>query len=230
MGENWRNNPRGCSSDGCALPHEARGYCKKHYRRLVRNGAPVLRDKSDPLSRFLPKVRRVNDCLLWQAQLDEHKYGRFFDGTKGRPAHRFYYETMRGEVPKDLELDHLCRVPHCVNPDHLEPVTHRENDIRGVEARKGDRPLCSAGHFLDMTGDPVVGRCMACADLAARQPGPSRRLPGDVVSEIRGLLTKGFTQREVSRRTGVSRSRVAKELGRMQTGGVDEKQNLEADA
>jgi hypothetical protein len=49
-------------------------------------------------------------------------------------AHRFAYELLVGPIPEDLELDHLCRVRHCVNPAHLEPVTHLENILRGMRA------------------------------------------------------------------------------------------------
>jgi hypothetical protein len=46
-------------------------------------------------------------------------------------AHKFAYETLVGLVPQGLELDHLCRNTSCVNPDHLEPITHEENMRRG---------------------------------------------------------------------------------------------------
>jgi hypothetical protein len=51
-------------------------------------------------------------------------------------AHRLSYEWLVGPVPEGMELDHLCRVRHCVNPSHLEVVTHSVNVIRGNEARK----------------------------------------------------------------------------------------------
>jgi hypothetical protein len=49
-------------------------------------------------------------------------------------AHRAFYEAHRGAIT-ERDLDHLCRVRRCVNPDHLEPVSHRENIIRGIRAR-----------------------------------------------------------------------------------------------
>lgn len=51
-------------------------------------------------------------------------------------AHRVYYERHVGPVPDGLELDHLCRNPGCVNPEHLEPVTHAENIRRGYQAKR----------------------------------------------------------------------------------------------
>jgi hypothetical protein len=58
-------------------------------------------------------------------------------GTKNVAAHRFAYELMVGPIPEDLELDHLCGVRECVNPRHLEAVTHLVNVRRGLAARSG---------------------------------------------------------------------------------------------
>ena len=64
-------------------------------------------------------------------------------------AHVFAYKLLVGVVPGGLELDHLCRVPACVNPAHLEPVTHAENLMRSpvaptaINARKTH---CPQGH------------------------------------------------------------------------------------
>jgi HNH endonuclease len=71
-------------------------------------------------------------CWVWQRARTRAGYGQAFDGRKMRPAHKVYYERKYGEVPKGLVLDHLCRVRACVNPSHLEPVTHAENVRRGV--------------------------------------------------------------------------------------------------
>lgn len=69
--------------------------------------------------------------------------------TKGY-AHRVYYEARFGPIPAGLQLDHLCRNRGCVNPDHLEPVTCRENLMRGhtVAAANAKKTHCNAGHAL----------------------------------------------------------------------------------
>jgi hypothetical protein len=78
---------------------------------------------------------------------------------RSRAAHRVSYETFVGPIPQGLQIDHLCRVRNCVNPQHLEPVTGVENVRRGMAAtgtiagkRLGGQQLgdlCSGGHVLD---------------------------------------------------------------------------------
>lgn len=66
-------------------------------------------------------------------------------------AHRVMYEHLVGPIPIGLDLDHLCRVRHCVNPTHLEPVTNGENMRRGFHpsAVALRTNLCKHGHSLD---------------------------------------------------------------------------------
>lgn len=84
----------------------------------------------------------------------------------GRLAHRIVYRLERGAIPGDQELDHLCRNPLCVNPSHLEPVTHGENLARGLtfNARNLAKTQCPAGHPYDPTNTPKEGgrRCREC--------------------------------------------------------------------
>ena len=108
----------------------------------------------DALARFEAKIDRSGECWLWRSTLDAHGYGRF--GVAGATrrewrtflAHRVSYETYVGPIPEGLDLDHLCRVRECVNPDHLEPVTRSENLRRSP--RMGDASLakthCPSGH------------------------------------------------------------------------------------
>lgn len=70
-------------------------------------------------------------CWIWELHRDEGGYGR----TRNRPAHCVVYEERVGLIPDGLQLDHLCRVRECVNPDHLEPVTHLENVRRSRRAK-----------------------------------------------------------------------------------------------
>ena len=102
--------------------------------------------------RFWAKVDKngLGGCWLWTASRMGLGYGVFYRKGQSRMAHRGAYELFIGPIPEGLELDHLCRVHHCVNPDHLEPVTHRENNMRGI---RGTGPLrqthCRRGHPFD---------------------------------------------------------------------------------
>lgn len=86
------------------------------------------------LSRLWPKVRRGTGCWDWLATRTAAGYGQFWAGRyspTGQPlldsAHRVVYEVLVGPIPAGLEIDHLCRNTGCVNPEHLEVVTHAEN-------------------------------------------------------------------------------------------------------
>lgn len=89
----------------------------------------------EPINRFMSKV--INPigvgCWLWTASKTTGGYGQFNGGA----AHRFSYEYFIGRIPEGLHIDHLCRARGCVNPQHLELVTHKENVQRGVIARLG---------------------------------------------------------------------------------------------
>ncbi len=97
--------------------------------------------------RFWPKVDKAgpDDCWEWQAAKTCDGYGRLTFQRQGHQAHRIAYELLVGEIPEGLQLDHLCRNPSCVNPAHLEPVTCRENVLRG-HAYRALIAQCFRGH------------------------------------------------------------------------------------
>ena len=89
-------------------------------------------------------------CILWIGGLDSLGYGKTAMNGFSIKAHRAAWCLKHGEIPKDRELDHKCRTRRCINTDHLELVTHRENVIRGeaptaINARKTH---CVKGHLL----------------------------------------------------------------------------------
>jgi hypothetical protein len=169
-----------CSVEGCTSPPRARGWCPKHWKRWRAHGDPTyakfvpIRGGTDE-ERFWPKVEVTGFCWNWTgSQESAMGHGMFNLGAADdrRPvrAHRFAYEALIGPIPEGLELDHLCRNPRCVNPDHLEPVTHEENMRRGyapgmILNRLG---VCAQGHDVS-TDDKVYiaksGRrtCKLCA-------------------------------------------------------------------
>lgn len=74
-------------------------------------------------------------CWRW-AGLPKDRYGNMSFEGKSYPAHRISYMLHKGEIPEGLHIDHLCRVKSCVNPAHLEAVTHRENAIRAIPFKR----------------------------------------------------------------------------------------------
>lgn len=98
-------------------------------------------------------------CVIWLGPLNKNGYGKMITGYKSEGtrrtawAHRLVYEYFVGPIPAGLDLDHKCRVRCCVNPNHLEPVTRKENMRRGmhatsVKARNVLRTHCKNGHPL----------------------------------------------------------------------------------
>lgn len=102
--------------------------------------------------RFWSKVNKTEGCWLWIAALNGAGYGTFWPQWRTPvPAHRWAYEAIVGPIPEGLYIDHLCRVRNCVNPEHLEPVTPRENVMRGetVAAANAAKTHCDHGHAFD---------------------------------------------------------------------------------
>jgi len=114
----------------------SRSVADRFWRKVDRNG---------PMPERCPEL---GPCWIWLACTDQHGYGAIKRGPPGgsRLAHVVGWELARGAVPDGLELDHLCRNPACVNPDHLEAVTHRQNMERGSHATKTH---CIRGHPFD---------------------------------------------------------------------------------
>lgn len=105
--------------------------------------------KKTALERFMVKVRQgENGCVFWTATTNWKGYGQFWTGEQKVQAHRWAYEYFKGPIPEGLQLDRLCRNRHCVNPSHLEPVTSRENTLRGdtFQAANLAKTHCPQGH------------------------------------------------------------------------------------
>jgi len=88
-------------------------------------------------------------CWLWTACKNTDGYALVCFQRKVRTAHRLIYEMLVGEIPEGMSLDHLCRVRHCVNPEHLEPCPLRENILRSpvqLSAVNASRDACKHGH------------------------------------------------------------------------------------
>jgi hypothetical protein len=130
--------------------------------------------RGTPLQRFLARSDMQSDgrgCWIWRGS-QTSGYGTFEIANRCIRAHRWAYEHFRGPVPPGLELDHLCRVTLCVNPWHLEAVTHVENMRRGLSGwRERSRTHCPQGHAYDEANTYRwrTGRyCRTCHKRATR--------------------------------------------------------------
>lgn len=157
------------------LPHHAdRGrdgmaVCNSTLRKLMVHRGPY----PVPLvERFWVKVEKTPTCWLWKGTILTSGYGQITEsnnvGGKSKLAHRLSYEIHKGVIPRGLHLDHLCRVRHCVNPDHLEPVTPKENNRRSgsPSALNALKTHCVHGHELSGRNLQVVHgerHCRTCA-------------------------------------------------------------------
>lgn len=131
-----------------------------------------------PVQRFLALTDKDSgDCWLWTGRLNWAGYASFwFDGRTVK-AHRWSYQHHVGPIPDGMQLDHLCRVRHCVNPEHLEPVTNRENSLRGIgpTAINAAKTHCKRGHEFtpENTYRDAKGRmCRACKKLTDQRRKP----------------------------------------------------------
>lgn len=112
--------------------------------------------------------RDANGCWIWTAQIDRYGYGQTSVKRKKTRAHRATYELYRGAIPAGLQIDHLCRVRACCNPDHLEAVTCKENIRRSSRIK----PHCPQGH--PYSGDNLIlskegyRSCRVCARMFSR--------------------------------------------------------------
>jgi hypothetical protein len=129
---------------------------------------------AERLQSFIDRTKVVGDCLEWTGAKHPLGYGRLKLNGDLKQAHRIAYELWMGPIPPHLELDHLCRNPSCVNPGHLEPVSHAEN-LRRIPARTH----CLKGHEFtpENTGVHVRGKryCLACKSERDRQYNQGRR-------------------------------------------------------
>lgn len=126
-------------------------------------------------ARFWAKVAKTSGCWEWIAHKNQYGYGTYSIQSRSYMAHRVAYELEIGPIPDGLEIDHLCRNRGCVNPAHMEPVTARENTLRGegITAINAQKTHCPKGHkytdentYMKSDGKRVCRECSRTASLA----------------------------------------------------------------
>jgi HNH endonuclease len=171
-------------------------------------------DKDGPTPEWEPAL---GPCWLWTAATLKDGYGAFKQasgrsGGRQRKAHVVSWELAHGAVPEGLQLDHLCRVRHCIRPDHLEPVTGGENLLRSpitLNAVNAAKTHCPQGHEYAAGNTHVDKRgrrhCLTCAreKQAARAVGGESCSSQDCPSTAHtaGLCRKHYMQQWRARQT-----------------------------
>ena len=115
-------------------------------------------------------------CWFWTGRQHNGRYGRVGYGGEKYLAHRLLYELERGKIPEGLTLDHGCRQSLCVNPDHMTPMTLRENQLLGGQYIK---TRCPRGHIYDGIAKRGDGRtfryCKTCDNVRTLKRYHDRR-------------------------------------------------------
>lgn len=159
--------------------------CHRENAKRARKAKPK-RVKTPTVDLFLRKVNKTATCWLWTAARAggrNRDYGCFGDPGGERYAHRFAYKTWKGPIQEGLTIDHLCRNTLCVNPDHLEVVTQRENVARGesFSAKNSRKTHCLRGHeytpkntYIQRPGQRACATCrklfndLQCGEIKAK--------------------------------------------------------------
>ncbi len=132
--------------------------------------------------RFWARIYFTPGCWWWTGNTRSSRYGQMGigklpDGTRAYVlAHRIMFTLVHGPIPDGLTIDHLCRNTFCVNPDHLEAVSMRENILRGTSfsAINATKTHCPKGHAYDLANTRLYKKprkqypqrlCRACDRL-----------------------------------------------------------------
>lgn len=168
--------------------------------------------------KFWSRVDRTEGCWLWTGPTS-NGYGK--EGQQW--AHRIAYTLARGPIATGMQIDHLCRVRPCVNPDHLQVVTQAENLRRG----KAQITSCPQGHPYDEANtyrnDMGHRLCRACHRERAgaahrRRRGeaykPLRALSQPEIAEAMQMRSAGWTNVQIGRYLGFHSSTILRALAR----------------
>jgi len=161
----------------------------------------------DLLDKYVPN-RQPDHCWLWTGYIKSTGYGICHWQKKTHRAHRLVYEYLVSAVPKGLELDHLCRNRACVNPAHLEPVTHKENMRRGY---RSERTHCVHGHELIGENTRWYGTQRICRTCAQQHYRRHQNWQGGPFNRDKTHCPKGHAYDEANTSINRAGSRVCRE-------------------
>ena len=114
------------------------------------------------------KVRERGGCWEWLGSTDRG-YGKTGDTVGERRAHRAVWTELMGPIPDGMTLDHLCHNRACVNPEHMEVVTHEENSRRAVAFKTAGGRMCGADlHPMTPENRTPDSKCRCCRRIYLR--------------------------------------------------------------
>lgn len=161
------------------------------------------------IDRFVEKFSfKETGCWEWNACRNNTGYGQFYNGDHHVLAHRWSYEYHVKPIPEDKIIDHLCRNPACVNPQHLECVSMKTNTERGYlyhvfAAKAAIKTHCKRGHPLsgdnlriDSRGDRC---CVTCQCMKAKEWKVRNRKRVNQVQQARRAATPRISKSVVHR-------------------------------
>lgn len=132
-------------------------------------------------AKIITNIKVIGNCWIWQRTIINSGYGQICYHNKHYSVHRLSYMLFIGEIPKKLEIDHLCRNRKCCNPDHLEPVTRKEN-IRRSPLHNKNKIHCKQGHEFTPNNTYIskskngARRCKICTKLSNNQSSLKTRM------------------------------------------------------
>jgi transposase len=165
-------------------------------------------------------------CHIWQGALTMWKYAKIQRDGKTHNGHRWFWEQRNGPVPEGYDLDHLCRVRHCVNPDHLEVVLPIENKRRGLVAtlKEEDIPVIEQ-RYRNGESQSQIARSVGVGQNTISRILRNVRWPGvavgvetrspikltpEKVLEIRQRFSEGAKQIELAREFSMGQSQIGR--------------------
>lgn len=151
----------------------------------------------------------ANGCWLWPGYVTDRGYGQLTCHGKTFSVHRWFYEQCRGPIPVWLESDHTCRVRRCVNPWHVDLVTHRVNLLRkpALIERMTSR-YCIYGHLFEGMKRDGQRYCLKCATIRVGHYQREKRNDVEFRKKRRArwLAYEAFPVSQLCERCGVLRA------------------------
>lgn len=120
-----------CSIEGCGNKHKAYGWCENHFKRWQRHGNPEggIQHYRTAEESFSARTQWDGECLVWTGYKNDGGYGIMKANGSIIRAHRYAWERRHGEIPDDMEIDHICHNRACVNVKHLRIASPQQNNF-----------------------------------------------------------------------------------------------------